>query len=48
MIPQDPALFHRSLAENIRYGRLDASDEELIQAAKKAHAHDFIERLPRL
>ncbi len=47
MIPQDPALFHRSLAENIRYGRLDASDEELIQASKKAHAHDFIEKLPQ-
>jgi ATP-binding cassette, subfamily B, bacterial len=47
MIPQDPALFHRSLAENIRYGCLDASDEELIQAAKKAHAHDFIEKLPQ-
>ena len=42
MIPQDPMLFHRSLMENIRYGRLDASDEEVIEAAKKAHAHDFI------
>jgi len=42
MIPQDPQLFHRSLMENIRYGRLDASDEEVIDAAKKAHAHDFI------
>jgi ATP-binding cassette subfamily B protein len=42
MIPQDPQLFHRSLMENIRYGRLDASDEEVIEAAKKAHAHDFI------
>ena len=42
MIPQDPMLFHRSLMENIRYGRLDASDEEVILAAKKAHAHDFI------
>ncbi|MCP5313448.1 MAG: ABC transporter ATP-binding protein [Chromatiaceae bacterium] len=42
MIPQDPMLFHRSLMENIRYGRLDASDEEVIEAAKKAYAHDFI------
>ena len=42
MIPQDPQLFHRSLKENIRYGRLDASDDEVIEAAKKAHAHEFI------
>ena len=42
MIPQDPMLFHRSLMENIRYGRLDASDDEVIAAASKAHAHDFI------
>ncbi len=42
MIPQDPQLFHRSLMENIRYGRLDATDEEVIEAAKKAHAHEFI------
>lgn len=42
MIPQEPALFHRSLMENIRYGRLDASDEEVIKAAKLAHCHEFI------
>ncbi|MEM7543605.1 MAG: ABC transporter ATP-binding protein [Pseudomonadota bacterium] len=42
MIPQDPMLFHRSLFENIRYGRLDATDEEIFDAAQKAHAHDFI------
>jgi len=42
MIPQDPQLFHRSLMENIRYGRLDASDAEVIEAAQKAHAHEFI------
>ena len=42
MIPQDPMLFHRSLMENIRYGRLDASDDEVIDAARRAHAHDFI------
>lgn len=44
MIPQDPQLFHRSLMENIRYGRLDASDDEVIEAAKKAHAHEFIQQ----
>ncbi len=42
MIPQDPMLFHRTLMENIRYGRLDATDEEVIDAATKAHAHEFI------
>jgi len=42
MIPQDPQLFHRSLMENIRYGRLEASDDEVIEAARKAHAHEFI------
>jgi len=42
MIPQDPVLFHRSLMDNIRYGRLDATDEEVIECAKKAHCHEFI------
>jgi len=46
MIPQDSSLFHRTLVENIRYGRTDATDEEVIDAAKRAHAHDFIEKLP--
>ena len=46
LIPQDPSLFHRSLMENIRYGRQDASDAEVIAAARKAHAHDFIENVP--
>jgi len=45
-IPQDPSLFHRSLLENIQYGKLDATPEEVIEAAKKAHAHEFIEKLP--
>lgn len=45
VIPQDPLLFHRSLLENIRYGRLEASDEEVMEASRKAHAHDFIEKL---
>ena len=45
MIPQDPSLFHRSLMDNIRYGRIDATDEEVISAAIKAHAHEFITKL---
>ncbi len=47
MIPQDPSLFHRSLLENIRYSKTDATDKEVIEAAKKAHAHDFILKLPQ-
>lgn len=46
MIPQDASLFHRTLMENIRYGRPDATDEEVIAAAKLASCHEFIERLP--
>lgn len=45
MIPQDPVLFHRSIMDNIRYGRLDATDEEVMECAKKAHCHDFIMNL---
>ena len=45
-VPQDPMLFHRSLKENIRYGKREATDEEVIEAAKRAHCHEFIERLP--
>lgn len=45
MIPQDPSLFHRTLMENIRYGRLEATDQDVIEASKKAHAHDFIQAL---
>jgi ATP-binding cassette subfamily B protein len=44
-VPQDPLLFHRSLTENIRYGRPEASDEEIVAVAKLAHAHDFITEL---
>lgn len=43
LIPQEPMLFHRTLMENIRYGNLDATDDEVIEAAKKANAHEFIE-----
>jgi len=45
LIPQDPSLFHRSLMGNIRYGRLDASDQEVIEASKQAHCHEFIQHL---
>ena len=45
-VPQDPVLFHRTLLENIRYGRRDASDEEVISAAHFAHCDDFIDALP--
>ena len=45
MIPQDVSLFHRTLMENIRYGRTDATDEEVIDASKKAHCHEFISQL---
>src|SRR5699024_2664415 len=43
---QDAFLFHETIRENIRYGRLDATDEEVEQAAKNANAHDFIKHLP--
>lgn len=46
LVPQDPTLFHRSLMENIRYGRPEASDEEVIEASKKARCHDFISDFP--
>jgi len=46
LIPQDPSLFNRSIIENIRYGRPDASDEEVYAAARKAYIHDFIISLP--
>jgi ABC-type multidrug transport system fused ATPase/permease subunit len=42
IVLQDPALFSGTIADNIRYGRLDATDEEVIAAAKAAYAHDFI------
>ena len=47
MVPQDVRLFTGTVMENIRYGRLDATDEECIAAAKLAGAHDFIIRLPQ-
>ncbi|MDY5483149.1 MAG: ABC transporter ATP-binding protein [Clostridium sp.] len=47
MVLQDTHLFTGTVMENIRYGRLDATDEEVIQAAKTASAHSFIMRLPK-
>jgi ATP-binding cassette subfamily B protein len=46
LVPQDPALFSGTIKDNIRYGRLDATDEEIIAAATDANAHEFIMRLP--
>lgn len=46
VIPQDILLFHRSILENMRYGKLDATEEEVIEAAKLANIHDFIQSLP--
>ncbi|MCW8397958.1 ABC transporter ATP-binding protein/permease [Legionella sp. PATHC038] len=46
MIPQDVTLFHRTLMENIRYGRIDATDTEVVAASKRAHCHEFISKLP--
>lgn len=45
-VPQEPLLFHRSLRENIAYGKPDATDDEIVDAAKKAHAMEFIDKLP--
>lgn len=47
LIPQDTMLFHRTIAENIGYARENANQEEIIEAAKKAHIHDFISSLPQ-
>jgi ATP-binding cassette, subfamily B, bacterial len=47
IVLQEPLLFSGSIAENIRYGRLEASHDEIIGAAEAANAHDFIMRLPR-
>lgn len=46
LVPQEPLLFHRSLLENIRYGRPDASEKEVIRAAKLAHCDEFIQHFP--
>lgn len=46
-IPQDPLLFHRTLMENIQYGRVGATFDEVVEAAKQAYAHEFIVNLPQ-
>ena len=46
VVPQEPALFHRTIRENIAYGKPDATLDEIIDVAKKAYAHDFIAALP--
>jgi ABC-type multidrug transport system fused ATPase/permease subunit len=46
LVPQDPVLFHRTLLENIRYGRSDATDEEVYEAARLAHCDEFIDAFP--
>ncbi len=46
LVPQDPVLFHRTLLENIRYGKPTATDQEVIAAAKLAHCHEFISGFP--
>ncbi len=45
LVPQEPILFHRTLRDNIRYGRPEATDEEVLVAAKQAHCHEFISGL---
>ncbi|HEY4512914.1 MAG TPA: ABC transporter ATP-binding protein [Candidatus Paceibacterota bacterium] len=45
-VPQEPILFHRPIRENISYGKPEASHEEIIEVAKKAHADEFISKLP--
>jgi len=47
IVLQDPVLFAGTIADNLRYGRLDATDEEIEAAARAAHAHEFIARLPK-
>ena len=47
MVPQHPVLFSSDVWHNIRYGKPEASDDAVIEAAKKAHAHEFIEQLPQ-
>ena len=47
LIPQDPILFHRTLRENISYGKPEASEEEIIRIAKQAHCDEFIRNLPK-
>jgi ATP-binding cassette, subfamily B, bacterial len=47
LVPQDPILFHRSLMENIRYGKSSATNEDVIKVSKLAHCHEFISKFPQ-
>ncbi len=47
IVPQEPLLLQGSIADNLRYGRLDATDADIEEAARAAHAHDFVARLPQ-
>ncbi|NMT62762.1 ABC transporter transmembrane domain-containing protein [Marinobacter orientalis] len=47
LVPQNPALFHGTIADNIRYARPDASDDAMVEAARIAHADEFIRKLPQ-
>jgi ABC-type multidrug transport system fused ATPase/permease subunit len=47
IVLQEPLLFSGTIADNIRYGRLEASDDEIVESARAANAHDFIMRLPK-
>jgi ATP-binding cassette subfamily B (MDR/TAP) protein 7 len=46
VVPQDTPLFHDDIMHNVRYGRLDATDDEVVAAMKKAHVHDAVVKLP--
>lgn len=48
VVSQEPVLFATTIAENIRYGRMDVTQEEIEQAAKEANAHTFIKELPQV
>jgi ABC-type multidrug transport system fused ATPase/permease subunit len=48
IVSQEPVLFFGTIEDNIRFGKLDATDEEVIAAAKMANAHDFIMQLPQV
>ena len=46
VVPQDTPLFHADVMHNVRYGKLDATDEEVYEAARRANVHDTVARLP--
>lgn len=46
-VPQEPALFHRTLRDNIAYGKRSASDQDIMNAVRQANAHEFIDKLPK-